>query len=79
MTNTPLSKYEAFFGRPADFILEAQPDATSAIFIGTVSGGIRGRLFTPVHDRFVYVTYGMSTGPMLVPPDQAQIYPLDRR
>src|SRR5215467_11420610 len=78
MTNTPLWKYEAFFGRPADFVLPAQPDAIPAILVGrfpAVSAGFFRRLFTPVHDRFVYITYGMSTKRMLVPPDQAHIYP----
>src|SRR5882672_1041830 len=78
MTNKPLSKYEAFFGRPADFILAARPGATPAVSVGrfpAVSAGFFRRFITPVHDRFVYVTHGMSTTAMSVPPDQAGIYP----
>jgi Suppressor of fused protein (SUFU) len=78
MTGTRLSKYEAFFGRPADFVLEARPDAAPVITVGrfpAVSAGFLRRFVTPVHDRFIYVTYGMSSKHMEVPPDQARIYP----
>lgn len=78
MTNELFSKYQAFFGRPADFILESRAGAVPAISVGrfpAVSAGFLRRLVTPVHDRFVYITYGMSSAPMRVPPDQTHIYP----
>jgi hypothetical protein len=78
MTTTSLDKYEAFFGRPADFVLEARSEDTPAISVARfplVHAGFFRRFRTPVHDRFVYITHGMSSQPMKVPPDQAKIYP----
>jgi len=76
--NTQLSKYEAYFGRPADFILEARTGVTPAVSVGrfpSVSAGFFRRFVTPVHDRVIYITYGMSSKPMRVPEDEKDIYP----
>lgn len=76
--NAPFSKYEAYFGRSADFILEPREGTTPAVSVGrfpAVSTGFLRRFVTPVHDRVVYVTYGMSCNPMRVPDAEKQIYP----
>lgn len=75
---TPLAKYEAFFGRPADFVLDPISDAVPPIRVArfpAVSAGFFRRIFTPVHDRFVYITDGMSSTPMHVSENQVDIYP----
>jgi len=76
--NSQFSKYAAYFGRDADFTLEARADATPAISVGrfpAVSKGLLCRFLTPVPDRAVYATYGMSSKPMPVPASEKHIYP----
>jgi hypothetical protein len=76
--NPQLSKYEAYFGRAADFILEARQGATPCVTVGRfppVSAGFLRRFVTPVHDRVVYVTCGMSCKPMRIPEAEKQVYP----
>jgi Suppressor of fused protein (SUFU) len=78
MSDELFLKYQAFFGRPADLVLKSRADAVPAISVGrfpAVSAGFLRRFVTPVHDRFVYITHGMSLTPMRVPPDQTRIYP----
>ncbi len=72
------SKYEAYFGRRADFTLEAQANVTPAVSVGrfpAVSTGFLRRFVTPLHDRVVYVTYGMSSKTMRVPEAEKLMYP----
>ncbi len=72
------SKYAAYFGRDADFTLEARADATPAISVGrfpAISPGFLRRFVTPVHDLVVYVTHGMSCKRMRVPEAEKHIYP----
>lgn len=76
--NSCFTKYAGYFGRDADFTLEARPDATPAVSVGrfpAVSTGFLRRFVTPVHDRVVYVTYGMSCKPMRVPEAEKHMYP----
>jgi hypothetical protein len=76
--NGKFTKYEAYFGRSADFILEARAGTTPPVSVGrfpAVSGGFLGRFVTPVHNNVVYVTYGMSSKPMRVPEAERHVYP----
>jgi hypothetical protein len=73
-----LSKYAAFFGRSPDFVREPQAGDTPAVSVARFpprAAGFFRRLFTPVHDRWVYITHGMSETPMPVPADEASVYP----
>jgi hypothetical protein len=72
------SKYAAYFGRAADFTLEARAGTTPAVSVGRfppASTGLFRRFTTPIHDRFVYVTYGMSCKPMQIPENEKAIFP----
>ena len=75
--DTRFSKYAAFFGRSPDFVRDPPPGAPQ-ISVGRfppISAGLFRRLFTPVRDRFVYITHGMSATPMRVPAEVARLYP----
>src|SRR5260370_128903 len=61
-----------------DFVREPPAGMWPAVSVCRIppkSGSFFRRFTTPVHDRVVYITYGMSSSPMQVPSEQAQIYP----
>ena len=73
-----LSKYAAFFGRSRDFVREPQVGVTPAVSVArfpSLAAGFVRRVFTPVHDRCVYITHGMSEAQMHVPAQAASVYP----
>src|ERR1700682_3840892 len=75
---TQASEYAAFFRRPADFVREPRPGATPAVSVARFpprSAGFVRRIITPVHNRWVYITRGMSSLPMRIPPKEAALYP----
>lgn len=76
--DTRLSKYAAFFGRAPDFIREPQAGASPSVSVARfppAAVGFLRRFVTPVHDRCVYITHGMSEAQMRVPAEQASVYP----
>lgn len=73
-----LSKYAAFFGRTPDFVREPEVAVSPAVSVARfppAAVGFLRRFVTPVHDRCVYITHGMSESEMRVPAAQASIYP----
>jgi hypothetical protein len=73
-----LSKYAAFFGRGPDFVREPQAGVSPAVSVARfppVAAGFFRRFVTPVHDRCVYITHGMSEARMCVPAEDAAVYP----
>ena len=63
------SKYAAFFGRAPDFVRAPAPGVSLEVSVGRFPpkpAGFFRRLFTPVNDRWVYITSGMSAKPMRV-------------
>jgi hypothetical protein len=71
-------KYAAFFGREPDFVREpadGSPRPISVLRFPPKPVGLFRRLFTPAHDRCVYITCGMSNFPMNVDPEAAEVYP----
>jgi hypothetical protein len=76
--DTRFSKYAAFFGRAPDLIREPEAGVTPAVAVARfppVAAGFFRRWVTPVHDRCVYLTHGMSEARMNVPAEQASGYP----
>ena len=76
--NDRFSKYESFFGRGVDYVRGPQPNthpAVSVCRIPPAKVSFFRRFSTPVYDRTVYITHGMSVEPMHIPPDQTHIYP----
>ena len=72
------SQYESLFGRNIDYVREPQPEVLPAIRvlrIPAVKVSWLRRFSTPVHDRTVYVTQGMSQRSMNIPAEDAQRYP----
>ena len=73
-----LAKYEAFFGRPADATLAPRGESTFSCFVHRFPKrqvGFFKRLFTPLNDVCVYMTDGMSSSDMSLPPDLQKTYP----
>lgn len=73
-----LAKYEAFFGRPADETLAPRGEDTSSCYVHRFPPrrvNFFKRLFTPLNDVCVYITDGMSTGDMSLPPELQGTYP----
>jgi hypothetical protein len=73
-----LPKYAAFFGRAPDFVRKPQSGVSPAVSVARfppASVGFFRRFTTPVHDRCVYITHGMSEAPMRVPPELSPVYP----
>lgn len=71
------SRYAAFFGRAPDFIRTPAPDASPQVSVGRFPPkpvGFFRRLFTPVNDRWVHVTWGMSAKPMRVFGEEANTH-----
>lgn len=72
------SKYESFFGRRVDYMREPQANVhppVSVCRIPPAEVSFFRRFSTPVFDRTVYITYGMSAEPMHIPADKTHIYP----
>ena len=71
------SRYAAFFGRAPDFVRTPAPDASPQVSVGRFPPkpvGFFRRLFTPVSDRWVYLTWGMSAKPMHVSGEEANTH-----
>ena len=72
------AKHESLFGRKIDYIRAPLPGvlpAISVLRLPAVEVSWVRRFSTPVHDRTVYITNGMSTMGMKVPAEEAQRYP----
>jgi hypothetical protein len=73
-----LSKYTAFFGRAPDFVREPEKGISPAISVARFPPAATGffrRFLTPVHNRCVFITHGMSDAQMPVPDAEAPVYP----
>jgi hypothetical protein len=72
------SKLAALFGRDPDFVCEPQmgvSPAVSVVRFPPAAVGLFRRFVTPLHDRCIYVTHGMSEAKMLVPAAESSVYP----
>jgi len=75
---TSREKYTAFFGRGADVVLDAKPDdprSPSVYRFPPTRAGFLKRIFTPPATDFVFMTDGMSSHAMPVPPEEQRVYP----
>ena len=73
-----VTKYEAFFGRSADETLAPRGENASSCYVHRFLPrrvNFFKRLFTPLNDVCVYITDGMSTNDMSLPPELQGTYP----
>jgi len=68
--NSEFLRYAAFFGRPPDFIRLALAGKAPKVCVGRFPPrpvGLLKRVFTPLHDHWIHITWGMSTQALAVP------------
>jgi len=71
-------KYSAFFGRAPDLVLSPMANDPRSPFVyrfPPTSAGFFKRIFTPLSSDCVFMTEGMSSHEMLVPPGEQRLYP----
>lgn len=78
LTTRGAARYEDFFGRAPDVVLDPIPEAEPPVAVyrfPPVSGGWWRRWRRPASDQFVSITFGMATREMAVPLAERDVTP----